>query len=134
MKAFGGDRVGRIGQHDREEKLHDPPEDGRAENDIDQEPHGDEASGADPEFGPVDTALARQKQRREIHVHRLHLLGPSARAQSLSNSLIEVLARVRSSTVFTMTAQYSDGPGVPSGSGFPGMAPETTTEKGGTRP
>src|SRR5262245_59737656 len=35
MEAFGGDRVGRIEQPDREEKLHYPPEDGRAENDID---------------------------------------------------------------------------------------------------
>ena len=48
--------------------------------------------------------------------------------QSRSSSLIEVLARVCASTIFTMTAQYSDGPGEPSGSGLPGIEPGTTTE------
>ena len=36
--------------------------------------------------------------------------------------MIPVFERVCASTVFTMTAQYSEGPGVPSGSGLPGMA------------
>ncbi len=48
--------------------------------------------------------------------------------QSRSNSLMEVFARVCASTVFTITAQYSDGPGDPSGSGLPGKEPGTTTE------
>ena len=61
--------------------------------------------------------------------------GAATRAhQSRSNSLIEVFARVCSSTVLTMTAQYSDGPGEPSGSGRPGSDPGTTTEYDGTRP
>src|SRR5690348_12812075 len=49
-------------------------------------------------------------------------------AQSRSNSLIEVLARVRSSTRLTITQQASEGPGEPSGSGLPGNAPGITTE------
>ena len=52
----------------------------------------------------------------------------SAPAQSRNNSLMEVFARVCASTVLTMTAQYSDGPGDPSGSGLPGNEPGTTTE------
>jgi len=43
-------------------------------------------------------------------------------------AMMEVFERVCSSTVFTITAQYSDGPCVPSGSGLPGMDPDTTTE------
>ena len=31
-------------------------------------------------------------------------------------------------TFFTITAQYSDGPGDPSGNGLPGKEPGTTTE------
>ncbi len=50
------------------------------------------------------------------------------RAQSRSNSLIDVLARVCASTVFTITAQYRPGPGVPSGNGRPANVPGTTTE------
>src|SRR3546814_20661894 len=44
--------------------------------------------------------------------------------QSRSSSLIPVLARVLASTRLTITAQYSDGPGVPSGSGLPGREPD----------
>ena len=51
-----------------------------------------------------------------------------ARRQSRNKSLIPVLERVCASTVFTITAQYSDGPGVPSGKGLPGSEPDTTTE------
>ena len=54
--------------------------------------------------------------------------GDGVGGQSRSNSLIEVLERVRSSTRLTITAQYSDGPGVPSGKGLPGSVPGTTTE------
>ena len=43
--------------------------------------------------------------------------------QSRSNSLIEVFARVCSSTVLTITAQYSDGPGDPSGKARPAASP-----------
>ena len=39
-----------------------------------------------------------------------------------------VLERVCASTVLTMTAQESAGPGVPSGNGLPGSEPGTTTE------
>ena len=49
-------------------------------------------------------------------------------AQSRNNSLIEVLARVRSSTRLTITTQASEGPGEPSGSGLPGSDPGITTE------
>ena len=48
--------------------------------------------------------------------------------QSRSSSLMLVLERVCASTRFTITAQYSDGPGSPSGQGLPGMLPDTTTE------
>ena len=48
--------------------------------------------------------------------------------QSRNSSLMEVLARVRSSTRLTMTAQSVDGPGEPSGSGRAGNEPGTTTE------
>jgi len=45
--------------------------------------------------------------------------------QSRSNSLIEVLERVRSSTVFTMTAQLIEGRPSPNGLGIePGMMTE----------
>ncbi len=37
-----------------------------------------------------------------------------------------VFARVWASTVFTITAQWSDGPGEPSGRGLPGSEPGTT--------
>ena len=39
-----------------------------------------------------------------------------------------VLLRVLSSTCFTITAQARFGPGLPSGKGFPGNVPGTTTE------
>ncbi|POR53153.1 hypothetical protein CYD53_104128 [Bosea psychrotolerans] len=48
--------------------------------------------------------------------------------QSRSNSLMPVFERVWASTVLTMTAQESEGPGVPSGKGLPGSEPGTTTE------
>ena len=48
--------------------------------------------------------------------------------QSRSNSLIEVLERVFSSTVFTITAQYVEGPQFCPGIGLPGRLPDTTTE------
>src|SRR6185369_8599482 len=54
--------------------------------------------------------------------------------QSRSNSLMLVLERVCSSTVLTMTAQASDGPGDPFGNGFPGREPGTTTAYSGTSP
>ena len=43
--------------------------------------------------------------------------------QSRNSSLMEVFARVCASTVLTITAQYKDGPGEPSGSGFPARIP-----------
>ena len=39
-----------------------------------------------------------------------------------------VFERVCASTVLTMTAQASAGPGVPSGKGLPGSEPGTSTE------
>ena len=48
--------------------------------------------------------------------------------QSRNSSLTEVLDRVFSSTFLMITAQESDGPGVPSASGLPGSDPGTTTE------
>ena len=60
-----------------------------------------------------------------------HRLGDRDRIgghQSRSSSLIAVLARVCASTRLTITAQYSEGPGEPSGSGLPGSEPGTTTD------
>ncbi len=54
-----------------------------------------------------------------------NVIGPY---QSRNSSLIDVFERVFPSTRLTMTAQASEGPGVPSGNGFPGNAPGTTTE------
>ncbi len=51
----------------------------------------------------------------------------ASRIQSRNSSLIEVLARVFSSTRLTITAQYRLGP-VSFPSAFPGMLPDTTTE------
>ena len=68
---------------------------------------------------------AARSRKGEGDVTRRHLRSP---AQSRSSSLIEVFARVCASTVFTITAQYSDGPGEPSGNGLPGSDPGTTTE------
>ena len=48
--------------------------------------------------------------------------------QSRSNSLIEVFARVCASTVLTMTAQYSDGPGRAVRQRLARQRPGTTTE------
>ena len=93
------------------------------------------------EAQPLD-GEAKPRQRRGQHVLRAGILGrhrgaadQRARqlqrigiAQSRSSSLIEVLARVRSSTRLTITAQASDGPGLPSASGRPGRLPGTTTE------
>ena len=42
--------------------------------------------------------------------------------------MIEVLARVFSSTRLTITAQYSPGPDSPLGKALPACVPETTTE------
>ena len=47
--------------------------------------------------------------------------------QSRSSSLIPVFERVCASTVLTITAQYSEGPALPSGRALPGSAPGTTT-------
>src|SRR6185437_4737129 len=58
---------------------------------------------------------------------RVRGLFPSLR-QSLSSALIDVEDRVFASTRFTITAQASDGPIVPSASGLPGRLPGTTTE------
>ena len=57
-----------------------------------------------------------------------HLRSRRHRLQSRSRSLMLVLDRVCSSTRFTITAQDSAGPGVPSGKGRPGRVPGTTTE------
>ena len=53
---------------------------------------------------------------------------PIGRAQSLSRSLMEVLARVCSSTRFTITAHDRAGPGAPLAMGLAGRVPGTTTE------
>ena len=50
------------------------------------------------------------------------------RAQSRSSSLIAVLARVRASTRFTITAQASEGSGRSPAGETCGMVPGTTTE------
>jgi hypothetical protein len=54
--------------------------------------------------------------------------GPALRSRlySRKSSLMPVLARVWASTVFTITAQWSDGRGEPSGSSLPGSEPGTT--------
>jgi hypothetical protein len=54
--------------------------------------------------------------------------------QSRSNSLMLVFPRVLSSTVFTITTQYSEAPGSPFGAGLPGNVPATTTEFAGISP
>src|SRR5262245_22296354 len=54
--------------------------------------------------------------------------------QSRSNSLMLVLARVRSSTRLTITAQAVAGPGWPFFKGLGGSMPGTTTEYSGTSP
>ena len=68
-------------------------------------------------IGGRDRAAADQRLGERGRVH-----------QSRSSSLTEVLARVRSSTRLTMTAQARLGPGEPSGRGRPGSVPGTTTE------
>ena len=71
-------------------------------------------------IGRRDRVAADQFLRQREGVEEVH--------QSRSSSLMDVFARVCASTIFTITAQYNDGPGEPSGSGRPGSEPGTTTE------
>src|ERR1700752_191118 len=57
-----------------------------------------------------------------------------AEGQSRSNSLMLVLARGRSATRLTITAQAVAGPGWPFFKGLAGSVPGTTTEYSGTSP
>jgi hypothetical protein len=60
--------------------------------------NGADGDGRHPPIEPLDAAFEAEQQRSEVHYH------PAAR-QSRNSSLIEVLARVPSSTVLTITAQ-----------------------------
>ena len=71
------------------------------------------------------TANKRLSQRKRIGEPRGRVFPVH---QSRNSSLIDVFDRVCASTVFTMTAQYSDGPGDPFGRALPGKDPGTTTE------
>lgn len=78
----------------------------------------------------LDATLGQDIQSVSAEAHQpfgvTHLRPPSA--QSRKSSLMLVFDRVCASTRFTITAQDSDGPGEPSGSGLPGSEPGTTTE------
>ncbi len=70
----------------------------------------------------ADEAL-RQGERRIVPA-------VASRHQSRSSSLMLVFARVCASTRLTITAQESDGPGEPSGSGLPGQRTGDDDRKG----
>jgi hypothetical protein len=101
------------------------------------------------EYGGTAERLLRQNHERVQSVQtpvarslgciQTAAVGPlrqsaDATDQSRSNSLMLVLARVRSSTRLTITAQAVAGPGWPFFKGFGGSVPGTTTEYSGTSP
>ena len=77
-------------------------------------------------FAMCGCRMSRQKKGYVKHSPFKIILGTF---YSRKSSVMPVLERVFSSTVFTITAQYKFGP-----PDAPGIEPETTTEYGGTSP
>src|SRR3954468_11180229 len=141
MQPFDADRKAGPGQNDKQEESHNPdhqPGAGETEQVVDVEaaepdqrsrdeagPDGGVDQHGQPVSAAVDPAREAEKQRRPVHGIPLPILGIDYATKSIgtyqsrNNSLMLVLARVRSSTRLTITAQAVDGPASPFFKGRP---------------